>query len=529
MRSRFAFLFNGYHTNRSRFVVAWEALVMLRKLAVTIVGSAIEDPYLQILAALLILVVSCVATSYVQPYEREWLNLLDVLGLFALIATQIFSIVYFYTASPAASATFTAEQRHSIEIATTALLFTVNVLVLLIFGVAFGSELIGAREYVLTRRRSVLKLASRRETRAALVRNTPKVSEMWCHPSGVAVAEAPTPQEVEIETVSTDIVWIWAAASDDEMELAFSTEMPELMILIKGADLLPAGASYRWMNRTSKRLSQKEVKPRDVGGWTCGSTEGDAIESNIVENGGVELQFVVKRPVLLKKFEVARLTDDKVTMEDKLTTAEAEILKLKLRSVHDRNVKQQLQEDIAKLEIELSTCKSSITQNDECWYYSYDDDAASESHGPETLKQLKIWRDEGHFDNTLRVWRGDDDVAVESRVVLLEVLHNEGLDNDAWWFPDGDDSSVQHGPFPLAQFKTWCDEGHFSANVVISNGKEGELIMIANAIAADLGAKKQTHDAGDAMVAAQDEVSVESGALGNTWRRKGGVRAESRC
>jgi len=44
-----------------------------------------------------------------------------------------------------------------------------------------------------------------------------------------------------------------------------------------------------------------------------------------------------------------------------------------------------------------------------------------------------------------------------------------------------------------------------------------------------MGAKKQTHDAGDAMVAAQDEVSVESGALGNTWRRKGGVRAESRC
>ena len=44
VRARFGFLFNGYATNRSGVVVAWEALVMLRKLAVTLAGSMIKDP-----------------------------------------------------------------------------------------------------------------------------------------------------------------------------------------------------------------------------------------------------------------------------------------------------------------------------------------------------------------------------------------------------------------------------------------------------------------------------------------------------
>jgi hypothetical protein len=43
-RARFAFLFNGYSTDRAAYVVAWEAVVMLRKLAVTLAGSVIKDP-----------------------------------------------------------------------------------------------------------------------------------------------------------------------------------------------------------------------------------------------------------------------------------------------------------------------------------------------------------------------------------------------------------------------------------------------------------------------------------------------------
>ena len=41
-------LFSGYHTDRG-WIVAWEALVMCRKLIVTIIAVGIaEDPYIQV-------------------------------------------------------------------------------------------------------------------------------------------------------------------------------------------------------------------------------------------------------------------------------------------------------------------------------------------------------------------------------------------------------------------------------------------------------------------------------------------------
>jgi hypothetical protein len=43
VRTRFAFLFAGYATDRSGLVVAWEMFVMLQKLAVTLAGSSVTD------------------------------------------------------------------------------------------------------------------------------------------------------------------------------------------------------------------------------------------------------------------------------------------------------------------------------------------------------------------------------------------------------------------------------------------------------------------------------------------------------
>ena len=64
---RLGFLFAGYSTDRSGVVVAWEAVVMVRKLTVALAASAVSDPYLQILVALLILVLSFGATAFVHP------------------------------------------------------------------------------------------------------------------------------------------------------------------------------------------------------------------------------------------------------------------------------------------------------------------------------------------------------------------------------------------------------------------------------------------------------------------------------
>ena len=69
---------------------------MLRKLLVTLAGAVIADPYLQVIAALMILIISFGMQSFLQPYEPIELDALDSLGIFCLLCTQILSILYLY-------------------------------------------------------------------------------------------------------------------------------------------------------------------------------------------------------------------------------------------------------------------------------------------------------------------------------------------------------------------------------------------------------------------------------------------------
>ena len=93
-RERFGLLIAGYDTQRGSIVMAWEPLVvMLRKLFITLAGSLLRDPYLQIMVALAILVSSLTLQALVQPYESRLLNILDVGSLLVLVFTQVLSIM----------------------------------------------------------------------------------------------------------------------------------------------------------------------------------------------------------------------------------------------------------------------------------------------------------------------------------------------------------------------------------------------------------------------------------------------------
>ena len=241
MRSRFSFLYHGYATDRSALVVSWEALVMLRKLAVTLAGSVLSDAYLQILAALLILVISCVATAYVQPYERAWLNLLDTMGLLALIATQILSILYFY----AMNAEYPIIDATILESATTSLLFALNVTVVAVFLYFLAVEALQLRQKWHQNRSSLVKVARPKETRAAitLARNSGEDEDgveqqapvhYWTHPSLIAVEKFP--MQINIGA------WVW---HDGKNALAIDFSDPELLIPVDGVDALCAGDDYR--------------------------------------------------------------------------------------------------------------------------------------------------------------------------------------------------------------------------------------------------------------------------------------------
>ena len=263
VRARYAFLFNGYATNRSGVIVAWEALVMIRKLAVALAGSMLADPYLQILVALLVLVVSCVVTAFVQPYETLWLNALDTLGLFALIVTQIVSIVYFY----AETAQHPFMDSGTLEILTTCLLFALNATVLIAFALCAGSEIFGLRVRCAARRRVTLRVASAAARDAALracaAGAAAEANCVWCHPSGIGVCCPP--KMVGFGT------WVW---EHETLGLSASSSAPQLLLCIGGEETLARGDVFRTMHPTTRKLSPVETQPADVGG--CGTKAQDA-------------------------------------------------------------------------------------------------------------------------------------------------------------------------------------------------------------------------------------------------------------
>ena len=102
---------------------------MLRKLFVTLAGAGLSDPYLQIIAALMILIVSFGLQSFFQPYEPLALDILDSLGIFCLLCTQILSILYLYVDT---SDTLIIDQAY-LEYGVTFGLFALNATALLSF------------------------------------------------------------------------------------------------------------------------------------------------------------------------------------------------------------------------------------------------------------------------------------------------------------------------------------------------------------------------------------------------------------
>jgi hypothetical protein len=235
-------------------VVAWEALVMVRKLAVTLAGSILKDPYLQILAALLILVVSALATAYVQPYESASLNLLDTLGLFALIVTQIFSILYFYVAASPNQLL----DPEAIEATVTVLLFAVNISAMLGFFVYYCMEMTSLHMRLEKKRCDVFKVCDEEVAQAVLAEGVLGIEghQMWCHPTGIAVTTFPTRLERG--------VWLWEGVNPED-DVCASTVEPELLLRVESNGELHAGNPFRLVNKATLAVSAKQIRPVDVG------------------------------------------------------------------------------------------------------------------------------------------------------------------------------------------------------------------------------------------------------------------------
>ena len=123
------FLFAGYATTRGGLVIAWEVLVMVRKLCIVVLGIVQLSATVQVLCAILLLFTSVVVQINVRPYETRWLNLLDEGSLIALVLTQTISLVYLDLDARAVTATERSAWTHkAAEIVVTVVLLALNAL-----------------------------------------------------------------------------------------------------------------------------------------------------------------------------------------------------------------------------------------------------------------------------------------------------------------------------------------------------------------------------------------------------------------
>jgi hypothetical protein len=127
----------GYKTDAGSLIMVWEPLVvMFRKLIITLVGSLLPDAHLQIMIAIMILSASLALQAFMQPYESQLLNVLDVLSILALITTQVLSITYRYLDEMDTDSPLELE-RTTIEASMTVALFALNIGMIMLLLIAY--------------------------------------------------------------------------------------------------------------------------------------------------------------------------------------------------------------------------------------------------------------------------------------------------------------------------------------------------------------------------------------------------------
>jgi hypothetical protein len=258
---RYGFLFTGYEIDRlsdqSGLVVSWEATVMIRKLFITLAGATISDAYLQILAGQMILISAVVLQAYFQPYIPDLLDVLDTLGLFSLLCTQVLSILYLYSE--------TSERpvlpKKSLEIVVTVALFLLNAIMICIFALVWFWYCVGC---------DFKKLRCRKLKQMRLVKDDALIAQgnvdeeeapklYWRHPI-TSLAQTHPPQEL-LTHDGTVGCWVY---TDTNGKKSWSDSAPEVVSEIPDGEEAKTGEFTCMLDPKTMSLSPLLEVPPDV-------------------------------------------------------------------------------------------------------------------------------------------------------------------------------------------------------------------------------------------------------------------------
>ena len=94
VQGRYGFLYQGLKIGRGKGQYMYEVAVSLRKVCIVVVAVVVEDPFLQIWTASLILGVSLALQLATNPYVTRTMNTLEGASLTTMLCTQMGSILY---------------------------------------------------------------------------------------------------------------------------------------------------------------------------------------------------------------------------------------------------------------------------------------------------------------------------------------------------------------------------------------------------------------------------------------------------
>ena len=348
----------------------------------------------------------------------------------------------------------------------------------------------GLRQECYEKRSDVYAVASAEQAEATLAAAAGPGSKDkgWCHPNGVVVSTPPKRSAVGI--------WTW---TDAEGVATVARDAPKLLLRVKSLSELRPHTLFHWVGKKSRRFSDVQTKPKDVGGYVCGGAKKTDDEVRFVVEGDVELAVVLHDNALARH----RAEDDGVAVGgDVPLGGDATTLAELQAELQERDVALQEKEaENAQLKAEIDALRmqprgavvdlhvvaadasaAGVDPSSKLWFFT-DHDDPDIVHGPFPLEKYHEWHAWEHFVIDQPIHLGDGSPTIELKVAFQEA---------AWWYvTDVDGSGSVSGPYALKLLKEWQTEGRVEGGQELRMGESGEsTTLIAALHAVGLGMER---------------------------------------
>ena len=398
--------------------------------------------------------------AFFQPYEQMALNVLDSLGIFCLLCTQILSILFLYVDS---SDTLVVDKEF-LEHSVTVCLFALNILMLLGFACAYVMSVLKLDWRALRcRKRVTLRLVvDLAVVERALTERWPGNEDYehgedeegrqlwWKHPTSGIVVRWPPLHGSTVDAGEATHHWLWLDA--DGNPECMSLTAPQLLQIVGADEKAPLpGSTVCLFDAKRKEVSPLLEIPEDMGGYS----------------------LLCKKQVPQRRFDWAENPARRFNDNDPFGDGdggEGAVDGIRLGAL----------------------AHAARVVNDDA------DGALFDQRNPDAHIHGAAERG---VENEVAVAAGvadaaavDDDEGSEAAVAeegAIAASHgavpvDRGVECDdthahvsGWFYEAVDDASVLHGPFSLAVLREWLIGGDIQSSNVVRHGRDGDDVALS--------------------------------------------------